>query len=348
MTRTSPKLGDLNAAQREARIRVIASLAQLGFDVVDPVIPSPDHKSHDDVNLALRTLQAMGKLPPGVPDCFGELALDGTIRPVRGLFARLMTYIETLGSPSPVIVIPAAQSAEGAHAGRSTGRVFRVASRLGEILDFCYGTHDLPTTTGPKWTPETVLDPSEAPEKVQSLARRMAQYMRIMVIASPGSGTLLAARLVLASVPPITHAEAIIVSMIQSRAGLLDMGQGMARARPFRAPHRTVSEAAMVGKQDRPGEVELATYGVLLLDEIHEFRKGVLDAIRPAPGRDMRIIGLAPPCPCGRSGSTMQNAGLACRCPIPAQQRYRARLAEIAKMFEMTVIDVNREAAGSP
>jgi len=312
-------------------------------------VPSPEHKPHDDVGLALKVLQGMGKLPPSVPRCIGELALDGTIRPVRGLFARLMTEVEILGADYPPTVIPAAQSAEGYHAARARCRKVRVANRLGEILDYCYNTHTLPEATGPEWKPEKVLDPSEAPEHVQALVSRMSHYMRLMVIAPPGAGVMLASRLVPSYMPHLTHGEAVVLSMIQSRAGLLDMGQGMALARPFRAPHHTVSEAAMIGKQDRPGEVQLATYGVLLLDEIHEFARHTLDATRQAKGHmDVRMIGTAPPCPCGRSGPTMQNAGLTCRCPLPAQQRHRARLLEIAKMFDMTVIDLNREARGSP
>jgi magnesium chelatase family protein len=141
--------------------------------------------------------------------------------------------------------------------------------------------------------------------------------------------------------PPLLFEEALEVTAIHSVAGLLSAGAGLLQERPFRAPHHTISDAALVGggSQPKPGEVSLAHHGVLFLDEMPEFERRVLDAMRQPleegritvsraarsvvfPARFMLVAAMNP-CPCGYVGSTTR----ACRCTPLHIAKYRARIS---------------------
>ena len=149
------------------------------------------------------------------------------------------------------------------------------------------------------------------------------------------------ARRVPGILPPLTFDEAVDVTTVHSVAGLLSPGAGLVIRRPFRAPHHTISDAALIGggPRPRPGEVSLAHHGVLFLDEMPEFSRHVLEVLRQPleegavtiaraartdvfPARFM-LVGAMNPCPCGYLGDAVRP----CRCTPQQVERYRARLS---------------------
>jgi len=163
----------------------------------------------------------------------------------------------------------------------------------------------------------------------------------LLFIGPPGSGKTLLARLMPSILPPLDFDEAVECTSIHSVAGMLPPEQGIVTERPFRAPHHSVSEAGLVGGGDvpRPGEVSLAHHGVLFLDELAEFRRGALEALRQPledgvvciarararawfPARPV-VVGAVNPCPCGYFSHPRRR----CACTDEARKRYRARLS---------------------
>ncbi len=175
------------------------------------------------------------------------------------------------------------------------------------------------------------------------------------------------ARRVPGILPPLTFDEAVDVTTVHSVAGLLPPGAGLVTRRPFRAPHHTISDAALVGggPRPRPGEVSLAHHGVLFLDEMPEFSRHVLDVLRQPleegavtiaraartdvfPARFM-LVGAMNPCPCGYMGDGVRP----CRCTPQQVERYRARLSgplrdRMDLTIEVPALPPDVLAAGSP
>jgi magnesium chelatase family protein len=180
----------------------------------------------------------------------------------------------------------------------------------------------------------------------QLLARRALEIAcagghNLLAVGPPGSGKTMMARRVPGILPPMTFDEAVEVTSVHSVAGQLPPGAGLVTERPFRAPHHTISDVALVGggQQPRPGEVSLAHHGVLFLDEMLEFSRHVLEVLRqPLEERTVTIaraartamfpahfmlVGAMNPCPCGYYGDTLRE----CRCTPQAIARYRDRLS---------------------
>ncbi|MDP6953681.1 MAG: YifB family Mg chelatase-like AAA ATPase [Alphaproteobacteria bacterium] len=274
-------------AVAESRERVRAALAALGLSlpakrITVNLAPADLLKegSHFDLPIAVAVLAAMGVLPSDMLDDYcalGELALDARIMPVPGVLpAALAASASERG-----LICPAAQGGEAAWAGIG---VLAPDSLLALVNHF-KGTQVLST-------PEpAVAEDTEAPLdlldiKGQEVAKRALEIAaagghNLLMIGPPGAGKSMLAQRLPGLLPPLDSAEMLEASMIASVAGALTGGE-LVRRRPFRSPHFSASVSAMVGggPKARPGEVSLAHLGVLFLDEVPEFQRPALEALR--------------------------------------------------------------------
>ncbi|CAA7622864.1 Competence protein ComM [Magnetospirillum sp. LM-5] len=296
--------------------------------------------SHFDLPIALGLLGAMGVLPPDEVAGFvslGELGLDGSLAPVSGV---LPAAITALGAGKGLIC-PGSQGPEAAWAGDV--EILAPASLLALINHF-KGTQVLSRPT-PRLEDEAGPLPDLRDVKGQETAKRALEVAaagghNLLMIGPPGSGkSMLAARLP-GLLPPLTAAEALEVSQIHSVAGQLAGGR-LLRRRPFRDPHHSASVPALVGggQRARPGEVSLAHAGVLFLDELPEFQRGALEALRQPlesgratvaranahvsyPAR-IQLVAAMNPCRCGHLG----DASLACTKAPRCGAEYQSKIS---------------------
>lgn len=276
--------------------------------------------------------------------CFvGELALNGAVRPVRGI---LPIALEARRAGHRSLYVPKENAAEAAIVEGI--EVFGVAS-----LRDCY---DALAGSVPLWPVKTDLDAlfnehqrydvdfSEVKGNQhvkRAIEVAVAGGHNLLMIGPPGSGKSMLAKRIPTIMPPLTLAEAIDATKIHSVAGLLDARRSFLATRTFRAPHATVSDAGLLGGSHNPspGEVSLAHHGVLFLDELPEFKRSALETLRQpledgkvtisrAAGTmtfpaDFMLIAAMNPCPCGHYGDVKK----ACRCSPTQVQRYRARIS---------------------
>jgi len=342
-------VGLAEGAVREARERVMAALRACGFKLPPARItvnlaPADRRKegSAYDLPLAVGLLAAAGVIPQECADGWfmaGELSLSGELRPVPGILP-LAALARSGGAKG--MIVPADNASEAAVV---EGLPVYGMSGLNETVSFLTGASSA--------MPEPFLPPDlnrsgEAGDfadvKGQEQAKRAitiaaAGGHNLLFIGPPGSGKSMLARRIPGVLPPLTFDEALEVSRIHSVAGRL--GKGLICVRPFLEQHPSASEVSLVGGGSipRPGAVSLAHRGVLFLDELPEYPRGVLENLRqplengeitvsraaqsvtfPA---DCMLVAAMNPCPCGFLG----DAGHTCTC-TPAQiQRYRARLS---------------------
>jgi magnesium chelatase family protein len=222
-----------------------------------------------------------------------------------------------------------------------------IAEHLGEVVDhFKHGKPLQPAMVTSSPDPTWADQPDLADVRGQSQARRALEVAaagghNLLMLGPPGAGKTMLARRFPTLLPPLSPEESLEVTAIHSVAGLLGADRGLLTARPFRAPHHTVSVAGLVGGGDplRPGEVSLAHRGCLFLDELLEFRRSVLEALRQPledgevtlarararavfPARPM-LVAAVNPCPCGYEGDRTNR----CKCTPERVRTYKARLS---------------------
>ncbi len=347
-------VGLAQSAVREGKDRVWAALAHAGLAlpprrITINLAPADLRKegSGFDLPLAVALLAGAGHLDPGrLEGCAftGELGLDGTLRPVRGVLA-MARGCRSHGIHT--LFVPGTNAGEAA-AGENRIDVIGVSS-LSEALEHLRGERTLPPT---RVDVEALLagDPlpgADLSEVRGHLGPRRALEVaaagghNLLFVGSPGAGKTLLARSLPGILPPLTRREALEVTTIHSVRGLLPPGEAIVRRRPFRSPHHTVSAAGLVGggAPPRPGEVSLAHHGVLFLDELPEFPRPALEALRQPledgwvnlvrarerqrfPSR-FTLVAAMNPCPCGYLGAALRE----CLCDPSQVARYRARIS---------------------
>ena len=331
----------------ESRERVRAALVAMGLalpprHITVNLAPADLVKegSHFDLPIALGLLAAMGVLPADEIEshvALGELALDGSLLPVAGVLPAAMAAAQSARG----FICPAACGGEAAWAH---GVEVLAAPSLLALVNHFKGTQVLsPPEPRIAEAEASILDLKDV--KGQETAKRAIEVAaagghNLLMIGPPGSGkSMLAARLP-ALLPPLDPAEALEVSMIHSVAGLLREGRLM-RQRPFRDPHHSASLPALVGggARARPGEVSLAHLGVLFLDELPEFQRPSLEALRQPleagkvsvarvnahvtyPAR-VQLVAAMNPCRCGH----LDDPALACGRAPKCAQDYQSRIS---------------------
>ena len=341
-----------DASVRESRDRVRAAIRNSGFEfpahrITVNLAPADVRKAGAafDLPIAVAILAASGLAPrhdPARVAIVGELSLDGAVLPTRGVLP-LALGLRRLGVQA--LLLPAANAAEAAVANGLA--VVPIAS----LADAVARLHE-PDAVWPRARPPL---PSAAPAGLaadladvrgQASARRALEIAaagghHMLFVGPPGAGKTLLARRMPGILPALSFDEALEVTAIHSVAGLLGPSGGLLGERPFRAPHHTASDAALVGGGSvvRPGDITLAHHGVLFLDELPEFSRRALEALRqPLEEGTVRIarasgtvafpaaftlVAAMNPCPCGYAGQATRP----CRCTPMAVSRYHERVS---------------------
>ena len=346
-----------DASVRESRDRVRTAIRNSGFEfpghrITVNLAPADIRKAGAsyDLPIALGVLAASGVIEPRLVDgvvLLGELSLDGTIQPIRGV---LPVAVAARREGKVAILLPRANAPEAAVV---EGLKVLPVDSLVEAVDALNGGAGLkPSFVVPTLSSAPVSAPSGGPEPDfaevigQSMAKRALEIAaagghNVLLIGAPGGGKTMMARRLAGILPALDFDEALDCTSVHSVAGTLPPGTPLMHHRPFRAPHHTISEVAMVGGGSipRPGEISLAHNGVLFLDELPEFDRRVLEALRQPleegrvtiarsartssfPARFMLVAAMNP-CPCGFLGDRRR----ACRCSDPQIQRYENRIS---------------------
>lgn len=338
---------------RESVHRIERALANLGYHrptgrTIINLAPADLRKDAGafDLPIALGMLVATGQLRPDqLADCaaLGELALDGSVRPVKGALSVAMAARDR---GLKRLIVPRENAREAAVVREIA--VYAVTS-LAEAVAIAVGHVEVdPVGYDPDDAGDAAAgyDVDFADVRGQEFAKRSmviaaAGGHNLLLIGSPGSGKSMLARRLPTILPPLTQAESLDTTRIYSATGHLPPGRSLLSCRPFRSPHHTISDAGMVGGGTipQPGEISMAHNGVLFLDELPEFNRKSLEVLRQpleegtvtisrAVGSttfpaSFILVAAMNPCQCGYLG----DARRPCKCPPPAVEKYIGRLS---------------------
>jgi len=335
------------AEVRESRDRVRAALLHAGFDFPNRrltvnLAPAdlPKESGRFDLPIAVGILAASGQVPDEMleqTEFVGELSLTGSIRPIRGALAMALAVVRA--ERAPTLLLPAAN---GEEAALVDGVRLLAAVDLAGVAAHLAGASPLERIEACQRAPTALAGRDFSDVKGQAGAKRALELAaagahNLLMVGPPGAGKSLLAQCLPGIQTTLTPEEALETAALAGLVGRFepaDWGR-----RPFRAPHHGASAAAIVGggANPRPGEASLAHHGVLFLDELPEFARSVLEALREPletgriavaraarqvefPAR-FQLVAAMNPCPCGQLGSER------CRCTPEQVRRYQARLS---------------------
>jgi len=340
---------------KEARERVRAALANSGFEfpfnkrITVNLAPAdlPKASGRFDLPIAVGILAAMGQIPTDDLDSHefvGELSLGGELRPIRGALAMALSLQQLVSTVALTLVLPKTNAAEAA---LIEGLAIKGVSHLRELIEAMQnkdktallmptGAADQKAVTDHRFDLRDVKGQGAAKRALEVSA---AGGHNMLMVGPPGTGKSMLAQRLTSLLPVLTNQEALAAAAIRSLDGPCDLSRW--RQRVVRAPHHTASSVALVGggSPPRPGEISLAHCGILFLDELPQFSRPALEALREpletghitisraARRHDFpaqfQLIAAMNPCPCGYLGHPTRT----CRCTPEQVMRYQGRLS---------------------